>query len=124
MLSLVHAIHMTAASLALLLFIWRGWWMWRDQPVTKVVWRRIVPDSVDTLLLITGITMMIKLAQYPLEQSWITAKLIAVSLYIALGFIAFRGKGTFLPRAAWLVALLVFGYVLMVAHSQMAWPLA
>ncbi|MDQ6964971.1 MAG: SirB2 family protein, partial [Mariprofundales bacterium] len=67
-------------------------------------------------------TMVVVLEQYPLEQAWITAKLVAVLLYIGLGFIAFRGSGVALSRAAWLAALVVFGYIVMVAHSQTAWP--
>jgi len=113
---------MMAALLALALFVWRGWKMWRNQPVTTVIWRRILPDTIDTLLLITGITMVVELAQYPLQQPWITAKLVAVLAYIMLGFVAFRGKGTTLPRAAWLLALLIFAYIVTVAHSQMPWP--
>jgi len=122
MFGVVHAVHMTVVSLALALFVWRGWLMWRGQPATQLLWRRIVPDSIDTLLLITGATMMVQLTQYPLQQVWITAKLVAVVIYIALGFVALHGNGTILSRAAWLLALLVFGYVCMVAHSHMVWP--
>jgi len=122
MFSVVHAIHMMVAGLALTLFVWRGWRMWQGKAATQLLWRRILPDTIDTLLLITGITMIIQLQQYPLEQLWITAKLGAVIIYIALGFVVFRGKGVWLPRIAWLLALLVFIYILMVAHSQMAWP--
>ena len=122
MFTLVHAIHITVAALALTLFVWRGWRMWRGQPATSLLWRRIVPDTIDTLLLLTGATMMVALAQYPFVQAWITAKLAAVIAYIGLGFLAFRGRGSRLPRAAWVLALLVFAYVVMVAHSREAWP--
>ncbi len=122
MFTLVHAIHITAAALALTVFVWRGWRMWCGELPTAVLWRRIVPDSIDTLLLITGVTMMVMLGQYPLQQAWLTAKLSAVVIYIALGFVAFRGRGARLPRIAWLLALLVFAYVVMVAHTRNAWP--
>ncbi len=122
--SLVHAAHEAAALAALALFVWRGWRMWRHNPARALLWRRILPDTIDTLLLLTGGTMIVMLGVYPLQSAWITAKLGAVLAYIALGFVAFRGAGGALSRAAWLAALLIFAYIVAVAHSKAAWPLA
>lgn len=118
---LVHALHEGAAAGTLALFIWRGWRMWRGRPVAVLLWRRIVPDTIDTLLLLTGVAMAVMLAIHPLKQPWLAAKLAAVAGYIGLGFVAFRGSGA-TARCAWLAALLLFGYIVAVAHSRQPWP--
>ncbi len=114
--------HAACAGASLGLFLWRGMWMWRGQPVRALLWRRIVPDMVDTALLASGIAMAVLLRVSPLDGGWLSFKLLAVAAYIALGFVAFRGGGGRVSRAAWLLALLVFAYIVSVAATQAAWP--
>jgi len=119
----LKAFHASCAMISLTLFIWRGARMWRQSPVTAVIWRRIVPDTVDTLLLGSGATLAYMLSQYPLQQAWITAKLIAVLAYIMLGFVAFRfGRDLIVRRAAWLAALMIFVYIVTVAYFMRPLP--
>jgi len=54
---------------------------------------RILPHVIDTLLLVSAITLVIMSGQYPLESDWVTLKLVLLSLYIVLGTFALkRGK--------------------------------
>ena len=56
-------------------------------------WVKIVPHVVDTLLLVSALTLVFWSDQYPFEQPWLTAKVLALIVYIALGTIALkRGK--------------------------------
>jgi uncharacterized membrane protein SirB2 len=97
--------------------------MWRQKPVQQHVWRRTVPDAVDTLLLFTGITMAVLLEVAPWENSWLAAKLIALLVYIGLGTVAFRfGRTLLIKRISFIAALLVFAYILSVARSMEPWP--
>jgi uncharacterized membrane protein SirB2 len=123
MMQVILPIHMSCAITSLLLFIWRGVSMWREKPVQQRLWRRTVPDAVDTLLLITGITMAALLEVAPWENGWLAAKLIALLTYIGLGTVAFRfGRTLLIKRSCFIAALVVFAYIVSVARSMDAWP--
>lgn len=123
MIQIILHIHMSCAVISLLLFSWRGISMWRQKPVQQHLWRRTVPDAVDTLLLFTGITMAVLLEVAPWENSWLAAKLIALLVYIGLGTVAFRfGRTLMIKRISFIAALLVFAYILSVARSMEPWP--
>jgi len=114
---------MSCAATSLLLFVWRGISMWRGKPVQQHMWRRTVPDAVDTLLLFTGITMAVLLEIAPWEYGWLAAKLIALLVYIGLGTVAFRfGRTMLIKRSAFVAALVVFAYIVSVARSMDPWP--
>jgi len=49
---------------------------------------RYLPPTVDTLLLLSGLTLMYITAQYPSSHPWITTKLTALVFYILFGTIA------------------------------------
>jgi uncharacterized membrane protein SirB2 len=86
-------------------------------------WVRIVPHVIDTLLLASGIGLAVLIQQYPLVHGWLTAKLIALILYIGLGTLALkRGKTRGQRIAAWVAALLVFGYMVAVAIAHNPFP--
>ncbi len=78
----------------------------------------------DTLLLATGLVMVFRLRLYPGQQAWLTAKLVALVVYIVLGMIALKRGKTKIQRAwAWGGALLVFAYILAVANTRAINPL-
>jgi uncharacterized membrane protein SirB2 len=59
------------------------------------------------------------LQQYPLVHGWLTAKFFALIAYIVLGTLALkRGKTKARRIAAWIAALLVFGYMAAVAVAH------
>ncbi len=87
-------------------------------------WIRIAPHLIDTLLLASALTMVFWSGQYPFVQSWLSAKVIALLLYIGLGTIALkRGKTRALRLSAFIAALAVFAYIVAVALTRQAWPL-
>ena len=56
-------------------------------------------------------------------HGWLTAKFFALILYIVLGTIALkRGKTRGQRIAAWIAALLVFGYMVAVAVTHDPFP--
>lgn len=120
---LVKHIHLTTIAITLMLFVLRGIWMMADSPRLQLRWVRIVPHVNDTLLLISGIGLAIMLGQYPLVNDWLTAKLFGLILYIVLGTIAIkRGRTKRIRIAAWIAALLVFGYIVAVAVTHTPFP--
>jgi uncharacterized membrane protein SirB2 len=112
-------LHLATIAITLTLFLLRGFWMMADSPRLQARWVRIIPHVNDTLLLTSGIALAVLIQQYPLVHGWLTAKLFALIAYIVLGTIALkRGKTRGQRIAAWIAALLVFGYMVAVALAH------
>ena len=115
--------HLATIAITLTLFVLRGVWMMADSPRLQARWMRIVPHVNDTLLLASGLSLAVLLGQYPLVNGWLTAKLFALILYIVLGTVALkRGRTKGMRIAAWIAALLVFGYMVAVAVTRAPVP--
>ena len=120
---LLKHFHLATIAITLTLFVLRGVWMMADSPRLQARWVRIVPHVNDTLLLASGIGLAVLIHQYPLVHGWLTAKLLALILYIVLGTVALkrgRTKGTRI--AAWVAALLVLAYIVAVAIAHAPFP--
>lgn len=119
---LIKTIHVASAGLSILGFIIRGVLMMRDSPIMHSRWIRIIPHFVDTALLVSAIWLAVQFGFTPTNSPWLAAKIIALLLYIGLGFVALRlGKTLQLRIMAWLAALLVFAYIVAVALSKSPW---
>lgn len=118
-------LHISCVFISYLLFLSRGILMLRDSPALKQRWLRITPHLVDTALLASAIALTVTIHQYPFANAWLTAKLCALLLYIALGSIALkRGKRKSTRIAAWLAAQAVFIYIVLVAIKHDPTPFA
>jgi len=118
-----HA-HMGMAYLTITLFILRGGLMLADkQSILAKKPLRILPHVIDTLLLTLGVTLVI-LGGWPILQTpWLLAKLTGLLAYIALGTIALkRGRTKQIRSIALLAALLVVGYMVLVAKTKLVLP--
>jgi len=121
----IKHIHMTTVGLSYLLFLLRGVWMIRESPRLTDRWVRVVPHVIDTLLLASALTLAWQLGQYPFVDGWLTAKVLGLLAYIALGVLALRpGREKRLRIAAWVLAQVVFWYIVAVALTRHAIPLA
>jgi len=121
--SLLKSLHLATIALTLALFVLRGVWMMASSPRLQARWVRIVPHINDSLLLASGISLAVLMQQYPLVHGWLTAKFFALILYIVLGTFALkRGKTRGQRIAAWVAALLVFGYMVAVAITHDPFP--
>jgi uncharacterized membrane protein SirB2 len=116
---LTKFLHQLCALASFTLFALRGVWMLRDSPQLARRWVKILPHAVDTLLLASAIALTLMLGQYPLTHAWLTAKLVALLVYIGLGLVALRyGKTKGVRAVAWIAALGVFLYIVSVALSH------
>ncbi|MFZ6767923.1 SirB2 family protein [Undibacterium sp. Di26W] len=119
----IKHLHMTCAALSGSLFLLRGIWMWRSSSMLARRWVRILPHVIDTVLLASALTLAIWSGQYPFRQDWLTAKLLALILYIVLGTVALkRGKTPAIRAVALVAALLVFAYIVSVALTRQVFP--
>ncbi|WP_370653826.1 SirB2 family protein [Undibacterium sp.] len=119
----VKHLHITSAVISGSFFIVRGLWKMRGSAMLQQRWVRIVPHLVDTILLASALTMAYWSGQYPFQQNWLTAKLLALLAYIVLGTIALkRGKTPASRAVAFVAAIAVFGYILAVALARQVVP--
>ena len=93
--------------------------MMSDSAILKQKWIKIVPHINDTILLTSAIALAIITSQNPIDHMWLTAKVIALLVYILLGMIAFRfGKTNNQRVIAWLLAIITFSYIVVVALNH------
>jgi uncharacterized membrane protein SirB2 len=112
-------IHVACVVLSFAGFVVRGVWMIRESPLLRRRWVRVAPHVVDTVLLASAIALAVLLRQYPFVHGWLTAKVVGLALYIALGMVALRRGPTRRTRiTAWVAAQLVLGYVVAVALTK------
>jgi uncharacterized membrane protein SirB2 len=117
-------IHVTCVTLSYALFVLRGVWMLRDSAMLQRRWVRLTPHLVDTLLLASAIVLCLQIRQYPGTTPWLTAKVLALVVYIVLGSIALRyGPGKRSRLGAWLAAQGVFFYIVAVALTHSPLPI-
>jgi len=117
----IRTVHIATACISIALFTARGamqlggidWRRWR--------WLRIAPHLNDTLLLAAAITLAVMSGQHPLAQGWLTAKVVALFVYVGLGSVALRrGLPTRTRGAAFIAALASVGYIVGVARTRSA----
>ncbi|HZW26178.1 MAG TPA: SirB2 family protein [Gallionella sp.] len=114
--ALLKHLHVSCAAASYALFLLRGIWMLRGSAMMRQRWVKIVPHMVDTVLLGSAVALAWTIGQYPFVDGWLTAKVAALLLYIALGFIALKyGQGRTVRLGAWLAAQAVFGYIVLAA---------
>jgi uncharacterized membrane protein SirB2 len=111
--------HVSCVALSYVLFVARGVWMLRGSALLQQRWVKIVPHVVDTVLLASAIAMAVMIRQYPFTAPWLTAKVLGLITYIALGSVALkRGKSQQTRIAAWVAAQVVFLYIVAVALTR------
>jgi uncharacterized membrane protein SirB2 len=119
----IKHVHVACAMLSGSLFLLRGVWMLRDSALLRARWVRIAPHVIDTLLLASAVTLALRSGQFPSVQPWLTAKLIALCVYIALGTVALkRGRTKTVRTVAFFAALTTFAYIVSVAITRHPFP--
>lgn len=112
-------IHVASVILSYLLFTLRGVWMMQGSSALQRRWVKIVPHVIDTVLLTSAIALVMTIQQDPLNNSWLSAKVAGLLLYIGLGMVALkRGKTRKVKITAWIAAQGVFFYIVLVALTK------
>ena len=83
----------------------------------------MAPHIIDTILLVSAILLTMQIQQYPFVQGWLTAKVLALVAYIVIGAIGLKYGSTKKIRiSAWLVAIAIFVYIVLVALTHQVLP--
>lgn len=123
MIWLLKTVHVSCVVLSISGYLLRGVWMMRESPWLRKKWVRIVPHVIDTTLLGSAILLTIQIRQYPFVQGWLTAKVLALIAYIVVGAVGLKyGKTRKVRIAAWLGAIVIFAYIVLVALTRQVLP--
>jgi uncharacterized membrane protein SirB2 len=121
--AILKFLHIAGVMLTGTGFALRGIWMLRNSPMHSRRWVRVLPHVVDTVLLASAIALAVVTGQYPLAQSWLTAKVVGILAYIVLGAIALRrGRMLGIRITAFSGALAAFAYIVAVALTKSVVP--
>ena len=124
MYSVIKHIHLLSVAISVSLFVLRGGWMLLDSHWLKKQWIHRITYLVDTCLLASAVTLCVLIQQYPGIHHWLSAKVLALLLYIMLGSVALKRGQTKRQRAlALLAALLCVAYIIgtALAHNPLSW---
>ena len=142
-------VHITCVILSLSLFILRFYWRIKEslqlpkkrplhnlnahhKPKIKArsklckgfkKWMHIAPHIIDTVLLLSALSLAWISEQIPFVQAWLGAKIIALIVYIYLGNLALKRAKTNSTRfITFILAMIVFAYIVSVALSKQPIP--
>ncbi len=118
----VKHLHVLTVVISISLFILRYWWQYRNSPMSSKRWVRIVPHVNDTVLLGSGVALVLITHFYPFtpQGAWLTEKLFGVIIYIVLGFIALgrRPRSQQVRWIAFLLGLVVLYIIVKLATTK------
>lgn len=120
---LIKQLHLLTVAITITLFLLRFYWQRSGSAMLTRRWVRILPHVNDTLLLVSGVMLVMITHFYPFspQGSWLTEKLLGVIIYIALASVALSRR----PRTdrtrwiAFLIALIALVIVIKLAVSKM-----
>ena len=90
MYAIVKHLHLTAIAVSVILFILRFYWLNRDAEKLQKKWVKVLPHIVDTVLLLSALSLCVILQQYPFVNSWLTDKIFGLIGYIGFGLLALK----------------------------------
>ena len=121
---IIKAIHVLCAVLSITGFVVRGSWMMMDSSMLQSYWVKKLPHLNDSVLLLAAIALTFLTGQYPIQEDWLTTKVIALVVYILLGMVALHyGKTKTIKITALILAIVSFAYIVLVAMTQEVVPI-
>lgn len=119
----IKNLHLITVAITILFFLVRFYWQRSGSAMLARRWVRILPHVNDTLLLVTGVMLVLITHFYPFspQGSWLTEKLLGVIIYIALASVALSRRPR-TDRTRWIafsVAAIALVIVISLAVSKM-----
>ena len=115
----VKLVHQTAVVLSIAGFFLRGAAALADAPWVRSRAARTLPHVVDSLLLLSALTLAWMLRLTPGNAPWLLAKIAGLVVYVGLGVVALRpGPPRAVRAAAWGAALATVGWIVSVAVTK------
>lgn len=113
-------VHIAAVLASGSLFLLRGLLLQVGQNrVAMATSVRYLSYSIDTVLLTAAMMLLTILPRAMFANGWLTAKVVLLVVYVVLGTFALkRGRTPRVRLACYLLALLVFGFMLTIARGH------
>lgn len=115
----IRAVHIGSVVASGTLFLLRGvaWNLFGARwamaaPLRYLAW------TVDTVLLTAALMLMTIVRQYPVQDAWLTVKVVLLVPYIVLGYMSLRAERRPVRLACLAGALVTFGYIYSVARAH------
>ncbi len=121
---ILKTLHVSCVLATIAGFVLRGYWTLSGSTMLRYRVVRIAPHVIDTLLLASGIALIVELHFGVMRESWLLAKIAGIVVYILLGLVAIRlGRTQRAQALAYVAAIAVFAYVAgnAVAKSPASW---
>ncbi len=116
---IIRNFHTTFAVLTITGFLLRGAWTMAGSDLIHNRATKIAPHIIDTLFLVTGITLVFMLDLAPMQHAWLLAKFAGLLAYIGLGMVAMRfGRTPEIKLIAFVGAVAMFAYIVGVALTK------
>ena len=117
--SQIKLVHITCVVLSGSLFTLRGVMMLAGSVRVYHPALKYLSYLIDTTLLTSAVLLTLILHQYPFVQSWLTAKVLLLVVYIVLGVFALRRGRSRASRAAYFTAALaVYLFIVSIAIAH------
>ena len=115
----VKLVHQSAVVLSVAGFFARGCASFAGAGWVRTRAAKTVPHVVDTVLLLSALNLAWWLHLDLRDAPWLTAKIIGLVVYVALGVVALRPSRPRRVRAtAWVAALATVGWIVSVAITK------
>ncbi|GAB6141107.1 SirB2 family protein [Methylosoma difficile] len=114
---MIKMLHLSLVMVSIISFIGRIILSETQPQYLRKKWLKIAPHVLDTLLLLSGATLVFQGQWLSGEYGWIVAKLIMLIAYIGFATIAMRRRGT-VRWLAFLAAMACFAYIGVVAVTK------
>lgn len=119
--STLKATHVSMAIISLLFFTARGTshllkYKWHHQR-----WIKVSPHILDTLLFTSGIYLMMASSQFPVQQNWLTVKMVLLVAYIVCGMKCMKAESAGKQKVFFALALSFGVGIFCVASTRHLW---
>jgi uncharacterized membrane protein SirB2 len=116
---MIKILHLTFVLLSISSFVGRVFLEESQREFFDKKWVKIGPHIINTLLLLTGFTLVFQGQWLAGEYGWIVAKIMALLGYVGLGIVTVKSQGT-LRWQAFAGAMACFAYIIIVAATKNA----
>jgi uncharacterized membrane protein SirB2 len=121
----IKAVHVAAVIASGMLFLLRGSAVQLGAQWAMAAPLRWLSYSIDTVLLTAALMLVTILHQYPFVHGWLTAKVVLLIVYVALGSLALkRGRTRAVRSWCWIAALLVYLFIVSIARAHSPFGIA
>jgi uncharacterized membrane protein SirB2 len=115
----IKLVHQSAVAVSVTGFFVRGVASFAGAGWVRSRAAKSLPHVVDTVLLLSALTLAWMLRLTPGAAPWLLAKIVGLVVYVGFGVVALRPGGSLAVRVtAWVAALATVGWIVSVAMTK------